>query len=202
MQQMHTRHQTGFVHKWPSSSYRLRICTVTGNHSSARRTRLRTWLRRYATSQRVAGSNSDEVIGAFQFTQSFKPHHGPGIDLASKRWVLRIFLGVKRGRHVWLTTLLSSMRRLSRQCGIPDVSQPVRPQWPVSGIAFRLLRILLYLNVGNSACKCLHAVSTSNNKSRQVHLAQATFCYGAFRQTCSEKRLNPGRIEPVSSTAN
>jgi hypothetical protein len=37
-----------------------------------------------------------------------------------------------------LTTLLPSMSRLSRQCGILNMSQPYRPPRPLRGIAFIL----------------------------------------------------------------
>jgi hypothetical protein len=30
----------------------------------------------------ATGSIPDEVIGFFQFTQSFQPHYGPGVDSA------------------------------------------------------------------------------------------------------------------------
>jgi hypothetical protein len=46
-----------------------------------------------------------------------------------------MFLGVESGRHVRLTTSVSSMSRLSRQCGVPSISQPYRPLLPVTGIA-------------------------------------------------------------------
>jgi hypothetical protein len=42
-----------------------------------------------------------------------------------------------------LATLLPSMSRLSRQCGILNISQPYRPPWPVKGIA---LLLTLYFN--------------------------------------------------------
>jgi hypothetical protein len=40
---------------------------------------------------------------------------------------------------VGLTILPPSMRLLSRQCGILNISQPYRPPQPVTGIAFKAL---------------------------------------------------------------
>jgi hypothetical protein len=57
---------------------------------------------------------SDEVNFFFQFTLSFQPHYGPGIDSASNGDEYhKIFLGVKSGRRVGLATLPPSVSRMS-----------------------------------------------------------------------------------------
>jgi hypothetical protein len=43
----------------------------------------------------------------------------------------KCFSGVKRGRCIGLTTLLPSVSRLSRLCGILSILQPYRPPQPI-----------------------------------------------------------------------
>jgi hypothetical protein len=55
--------------------------------------------------------------------------------------------GVKQGRYVRLTTLLPSMNRFCRKCGIPDVSQTHRFPQPIREKVLLLLILLeIYLH--------------------------------------------------------
>jgi hypothetical protein len=59
----------------------------------------------------------------------------PGVYSAWHNEYHKIFLRGKRDRRARLTTLPSSVSRLSRQCGILDISHPYRPPRFVTGIA-------------------------------------------------------------------
>jgi hypothetical protein len=68
-------------------------------------TRQHSWLRHYATSRKVAGSSLNEINDFFSIYLIFPAALGPGADSASNRnECQKIFLGVKGGRRVRLTT--------------------------------------------------------------------------------------------------
>jgi hypothetical protein len=82
----------------------------------------------------------------FQFTYSFQPHYGPGFDSAANRneyqessW------GVKGGRRLRLTTLMSSVSRLSREdVGVSTTHNPMGLHGLLQGQLYLLCDLLVH----------------------------------------------------------
>jgi hypothetical protein len=103
-------------------------------------TRYHSWLKLYTTSLKVAGSNSDEVMG-FLIDVILPAPLWLGIDSASDRNEYQeSSCGLKRSQRPRLmATCELPVSRLYRQCGILDLPRPYRPPRPVARIALLLM---------------------------------------------------------------
>jgi hypothetical protein len=96
----------------------------------------RSWLRHYAASRNVAGSNPVEVIGFFNWANYSSRSV---VSDSNRNEYQESSWGVKDCRCIRLTTLPPSVSHLSRKCGSLDVSQSYESSRPVKGIALPFL---------------------------------------------------------------
>jgi hypothetical protein len=129
------------------------------------------WLRNYATNRKVARSKPEILPAALGLGIYSAPNRN---SYQKQKCNVSEEYG---GRRAWLTTLPQSVSRMSRQCGVCNISQTYRLPRPVAGIA--LLFICRW-------CSCLARNITCRPPRPSPGVA---FLYVDYVRTSQETRL-------------
>jgi hypothetical protein len=112
--------------------------------------------------------------------------------------------GIKGSQHIWLKTSLPSVSRLSIKCGIPDISWPYGPPWPVTGMALPLLTMSRFIDNSNySFSSCLQSwleQDTSCPTCRMILSTQSPAGLGAANRL--DHNLLAGENQVDNQTTN
>jgi hypothetical protein len=125
----------------------------------------------------------DHLFFCFFFFKllTLQPHYGPGVDS-------NCFWGVEHGRRIRLTSS-PFVGRLSRQCGILNISHPCRLPQPVTGIAVLCFNVV----AGRGwEARCFAQFFKTDKNWEKIHISHKLYlypkCFWATRK-CDLKRL-------------
>jgi hypothetical protein len=127
---VHKRNITDVILTWgPTWEKFIELYTEKWNN------RRHSYLRHYATSQKVAGSIPDGVTENFSLTWSSRPHYGPGVDSTSNRNEYRNISWGERRSVRRADNLSTFMWRLSWNLGALNSCNTQGISRSVTGIA-------------------------------------------------------------------